>query len=255
MIRPETALITGGTTGIGRELALQLARAGTKVVVCGRRQEMIDEVVRAVPDKIVGISADVSDPDRAAAVVAEAIQKLGSLDLVIANAGFGINKHASKLQPSEVVQVLALDAIGACVTITAAIPHMLSRGRGHLVGISSIAGMRGMPTSAAYSASKAALSTFLESIRVDLRSTDIKVTDVRPGFVDTPLTKKNKFPMPFMVSAEDAARRILRAIARDRRVFLFPAPLAIAAWLLARMPRWIYDRLAALLSPDRGATR
>src|SRR5262249_56815547 len=129
-------------------------------------------------------------------------------------------------------------------TPAGASPHMVASQKGHLVGISSIAGYRGLPTSAAYSASKAALSIFLESIRVDLRARGIKVTDIRPGFIDTPLTKKNRFPMPFLLPADEAARRIVRAIDRDKRVYTFPWPMALAIQVIRWMPAWLYDFVA-----------
>jgi short-subunit dehydrogenase len=122
---------------------------------------------------------------------------------------------------------------------------MLEAKRGHLVGISSLAGYRGLPTSAAYSASKAALSVFLESIRVDLFRTGIKVTDVRPGFIDTAMTRKNKFKMPFLMDAAAAGERIVRAIESEKRVYAFPFPTAFGAAILTLIPRWLYDRFGS----------
>lgn len=240
--RYATALITGGSTGIGAALTRALAKRGTRVAICGRRKEQLDHMQLELGDRVVAIQADVSDPVRAASVVDEAAERLGSLDLVIANAGMGKNRPAARLTPADVTDVLRLNVLGACATVTAAIPHMLRQKHGHIVGISSIAGARGLPTSAAYSASKAALSTFLESIRVDLHPHGIHVTDVRPGFVDTPLTQQNRFSMPFLLSADDAAERIMRAIGAGRRVYTFPFPMAVASRLLGLVPDWVYDR-------------
>jgi short-subunit dehydrogenase len=245
----ETALITGGSTGIGAAMARSLAKRGTRVLICGRRQDMLDQLLLELGDRGVGLCADVADPERAAKLVDDAVERLGSLDLVIANAGTGGNRPATRMTPKDVIRILNLNVLGACATIAAAIPHMMKQGRGHLVGISSIAGMRGLPTSAAYSASKAALSTFLESIRVDLYRTGIRVTDVRPGFVDTPLTKKNKFKMPFLVDAEVAGEKIVRAIEAERRVFTFPFPMWIASMLLTMIPAWLYDRVGSRGAP------
>lgn len=241
----ETALITGGSTGIGRALAHALARRGTRVVIVARRPEPLAEARSAFPDLISTLEADVADPDVATAVVAEAKAKLGALDLVVASAGFGVNKPAAKLQPKDVVSVFRLNVIGACATLTAAIPDMVAARRGCLVGISSVAGARGLPASAAYSASKAALSTFLESLRVDLRGSGVTVVDIRPGFVDTPLTRKNRFRMPFLLSAEEAGQRILQAIERERSVYTFPWQMAAAMQLLRWVPGWVYERMGA----------
>lgn len=239
-----SALITGGTSGIGAALARQLVTQGTKVAICGRRVEFLNSMQAELGNAIITIEADLSDTDRAVQVVREAKENLGSLDLVVANAGFRINKPASYLEPWEVLSVLQLNLLSACATLTAAIPHMVAEGHGHLVGISSIAGVRGMPMSAAYSASKAGLSTFLESIRVDLYRLGIKVSDIRPGFIDTPLTKNNMFKMPFLVSSEDASRLIIRALERERRVYTFPWQMAIAARLLSLVPNALYDRFS-----------
>jgi short-subunit dehydrogenase len=243
MKRWETALITGGSSGIGRALAEGLVRRGTRVVICARKKEPLEEAAKAVG--AVPIQADMAVPEQAADIVAKAIAELGSLDLVIANAGFGGDRPASRLEPRHVTAMMQTNVIGACVTLTAAIPHMLERGRGNLAGMSSLAAVRGLPTSAVYSASKAAVSTFLESIRVDLFRTGVVVTDVRPGFVDTPLTKKNKFEMPFLMPADRAAEGILDAIAAGKRVYAFPWPMAFGAKALTWMPAWMYDRIGS----------
>jgi short-subunit dehydrogenase len=239
----ETALITGGSTGIGGALAKELCRRGTKVAICARNQEQLEAAAKefgAIP-----IQADMSVPDRARDVVHEAHKALGSLDLVIANAGFGGARPATRLKPEQVVAMMMTNAVGACVTIATAIPYMVEAGRGNLVGISSLAAYIGLPTSATYSASKAALSVFLQSIRVDLFRTGIVVTDVRPGFVETRLTKKNKFPMPFMMPADVAAPKILRAIGNGRRIYAFPWPTWLGTKLLTALPAFIYDRLGS----------
>jgi short-subunit dehydrogenase len=253
MARYKTALITGGSTGIGYALARALAADGTRVVICARRAEPLQEAVRTLGPNVHGIVADVGDPERAAALVDEAAAWLGGLELVIANAGFGGDRPAQKLRVEHVTPMLLTNVVGACATLTAAIPHLLRAGGGHLVGISSLAAYRGLPASAAYCASKAALSTFLESLRVDLRTSHVAVTDIRPGFVDTPLTRKNRFPMPFMLTSDEAAARILKAIARRQRVYAFPLPTWLLVRALALLPAWLYDRVGARLAPKKSS--
>ena len=247
----QTALITGGSAGIGFALAKELTRRGTKVVICARRQEQLDLAVAELGPNASAIKADMGDPEQAARVVDEAHARLGSLELVVANAGFGGDKPAARLRPDHVVPMLMTNVVGACATLTAALPHLLAAGCGNLVGISSLAAYRGLPTSAAYSASKAALSTFLESLRVDLYGSGVVVTDVRPGFIDTPLTQKNRFPMPFLMDADQAAARILGAIAAGRRVYGFPWPTWLAVKSLTWLPGWLYDRLASRMKPEK----
>jgi short-subunit dehydrogenase len=247
------ALVTGGSLGIGAALARRLAARGTRVAICARRREPLDEVAASLGENAVAIQADLSDPARAAAVVDEAAERMGGLDLVVANAGIGIRRSGRKLTPADVLPTLQLNLVGACATLTAAIPHFIKRGSGHLVGISSVAGYRGLPGLAAYSASKAGLSTFLESLRVDLRPWGIRVTDVRPAYVDTPLTQTNRRPMPFLMGADEAARRILRALERGRAVYTFPWPMALFVRFLSTLPPAVYDRVMTLARRTRPA--
>lgn len=248
MTKYETALITGGSTGIGAELAKALAKRGTRVAICARRLEPLEATQREIGDNCIIIQADVSDPDRVVEVVQEANERLGSLHLVVANAGFGFNRPAAKLLPKHFVSMVQTNVIGAFTTLAAAIPIMLEQQRGHLVGVSSLAGYRGLPTGAAYSATKAALSTFLESIRVDLQSTPIRVTDIRPGFVDTPLTQRNRYQMPFLVPADEAALKILGALDAERRVYAFPWPMWLAIKAVTYAPDWLYDAITRRMS-------
>jgi short-subunit dehydrogenase len=244
-MRWQTALITGGSTGIGAALARSLVKRGTRVALAARKRDPLLALAAELGMETVIIEADLADPYRAKAVVEEAHARLGRLDLVIANAGTGYNKTGSKLEVEHIVDVLRLNVLGACATVTAAIPYMMAQGSGHLAGISSVAGYRGLPTSAAYCASKAALSVFLESLRLDLRRTKIKVTDVQPGFIDTPLTKKNKFKMPFLMTADRASEQIVRALERGRSVYAFPWPTATFMRLVRLVPNWIFDPLAS----------
>ena len=240
----ETALVTGGTTGIGGALVRQLVAEGCRVVFCARRQDKIDELANELGENAIGIQADVSDVSRAEALVYEAEEILGGLDLIIANAGRGRNIVGPKMKVEHITGVLQLNVMGATATMAAGIEGMMKRKKGHLVGVSSVAANRGLPTSAAYCASKACLSTFLESLRVDLRHTPIRVTDIRPGFIETPLTQKNKFKMPFLMSSERAARLILKAIRKEKKVYTFPWQMALFARFLRWAPNWLFDYAA-----------
>jgi len=240
-----TALVTGASSGIGAALAKQLAAQGITVALAARRRDALQEVADSITEAGGQASVhpvDVADPEATLAAVRAADDALDGLDLVVANAGVGKGLWSGKLTWEDCAQVLAVNVAGATATLVAALPRMVERKRGHLVGISSIAGLRGLPKFAVYSGSKAYLSTFLEGLRVDLRGVGIAVTDVRPGYVRTPLTADNA-ALPFAVTAEDAAQRICKAIRSRRSVLTFPLPMAAGARTMAALPNVLFDRM------------
>jgi short-subunit dehydrogenase len=242
-----TALVTGASSGIGAALARRLAASGTEIALVARREDLLlalrDEIA-AAGGKARVYPADVAVPEAAVEVVRRADDELGGLDLVVANAGMGRSQWAGKLAWEDLAPTLAVNVAGAAATLVAVLPRMVERRRGHVAGVSSLAGYRGMPKSAAYSASKAFLSTFLESLRVDLKGTGVAVTDVRPGFVRTPMTAENRFPMPFLVNAEEAARIIADGLAKKAPVVAFPRAMAAITGTARLVPNGVWDAVA-----------
>jgi short-subunit dehydrogenase len=243
MAQAKTALITGASSGIGAALARLLAADGAEVVLAARREDPLRELAASITAaggkariEVLDVGAD---PARTEARVRELDEQL-QLDLVVANAGVGGSRWAGKLQWENCEQIVAVNVSGTIATLTGALPGMVARGRGHLVGISSVAKYRGLPSSAAYCASKAFVSTFLESLRVDLHGTGVAVTDVRPGFVDTPMTKGMK-SLPFLVDVEDAAKTIARAIRKRSDVLVFPPAMSMVGKLLTVLPKAVYE--------------
>jgi short-subunit dehydrogenase len=241
-----TAVITGASTGIGRALALQLAEEGCAVGLLARRKELLDEVASEAHRR--GVRAAVADcdvTDRQA--VYQAVGKLrgdlGPIDLLVANAGVGDPTPAERFDVARVEHMYRVNVLGALYAIAAVLPEMLERGRGHIVGISSLASYRGFPRSSTYCATKAALRIQLEGLRVELAPRGVFVTTICPGFVRTPMTEKNLLYMPFLLEPAVAARKIVAAIRRRRRVYNFPWQTALLVWLLAHLPNWLYDRL------------
>lgn len=247
------ALITGASSGIGAALAKLLAAQGTEVVLCARREDALRGHVEAILAAGGQARLEVldvgSDPARTQARIRELDEEL-EFDLVVANAGVGGSRWGGKLQWEDCAQIVAVNVSGAVATLTGALPGMVARKRGHLVGVSSIAGYRGLPSSAAYCASKAFLSVFLESLRVDVGREGVTVTDVRPGFVETPMTDGMKV-LPFLVDVEAAAKIIARAIRRKRGVVSFPVPLAITGHMLPMIPGPIFDAVVRRGKPSR----
>jgi NADP-dependent 3-hydroxy acid dehydrogenase YdfG len=246
-MRPHTLLITGASSGIGRALALEYARGGSRIALAARRAVELDataDAVRAAGGHALCIPADLTDADAAAEVVRRAERELGGLEMVVANAGRGDTQHGARLTWGDVGPVIDINVRGALATLVAAIPIMVAQQRGHLVAISSLAGIRGLPTSAAYSASKAAVSAFLESLRIDLRPAGVRVTDVRPGFVATSMNADVPFPTPFRWPLDKAVRHVARRLESGPAVIAFPWQLVLATQVARLLPAWIYDRAA-----------
>jgi short-subunit dehydrogenase len=253
-MRERTALVTGASSGIGRALAERLAARGTEVALAARRVSLLERVRRGIEERggrARAYELDVTDPDATVATVERAWDELGGLDLVVANAGIGPTVHATELTWRAAAPILMTNVLGSIATLTAALPRMVARRSGHLVGISSLAGYRGLPTSATYSASKAALSTFLEGLRVDLHDAGVRVTDVRPGFIETAATAEATYPMPLLMKLDDAAERILGAIDAAQPVFAFPLPLAGLLASSRALPNAVFDTVVRMLSRRR----
>lgn len=249
-----TAFITGASSGIGLALAERLAARGTTVVLAARRIELLEDARRRIADKggsARAVALDVSDTNAVVAALEAADGELGGIDLVVANAGIGSATPVRAITWAETARVMQVNAMGALATLTALLPRMLERKRGHLVGISSLAGMRGLPRSASYSASKAALSMFLESLRIDLAGTGVHVTDVRPGFIDTPMLANAKFPTPFRMSTNDAVARIVAAIDAEQGVLAFPQVLRTALAFSRVLPSPVFDAIVRRPSHKR----
>lgn len=246
----KNALITGASSGIGAALARRLGRDGHRVILCARRSSALEAVARDVPDARVEV-LDVSDGNATAELVRRVDDEVGGLDLVVANAGQSGLSWGGDLTWEACAPMIGVNVVGAIATLTAILPRMVERGRGHLVGVSSMAGARGLPHNAVYGGAKAMLSVFLESLRVDLGGTGVAVTDVRPGFVRTEMTEELDSPTPFMLEPDDAAARIARGIALRKAVVAFPLPTAAMVRAITLLPRPIYERAARRVRPAR----
>ena len=176
---------------------------------------------------------------------------LGPLDLVVANAGVGLPTDAARLDAGACRKLMRVNYEGAVNTFAAALPGMVSRGRGRIAAVSSLAAWRGLPGNGGYGASKAALSTLMQAMRIELAPVGVGVTVVHPGFIATPMTARNRFPMPFLLEADDAAERIVRGLERGRARVDFPWPMVLALGLVRLLPRPLYERAFLLARRKR----
>jgi short-subunit dehydrogenase len=241
----QVAVITGASSGIGWALAKLLGAEQCKVGLLARRQERLDELAAEIADvggTAASVAADVGDRTQTVNAIRELAAKLGPVDLLIANAGVGVPTLLEPMNVPDIEKMFRVNVLGMVYAIEAAMPDMLHRQRGHIVGISSLAALKGLPGESAYCASKAAMKTYLEGLRIQLRSRGIAVTMVCPGFVRTPMTAVNKFHMPWLLEADDAARRIVGAIRRKKKMYLFPYPMALLMKATASMPDWVVER-------------
>lgn len=231
-------VITGASSGIGEALARYYAARGAVLGLISRRPVPVPSGA--------SYPVDVTDEAALATAARDFIQRFGVPDLVIANAG--ISSGSSGLEHGDLPKlkrVLEVNVSGLAATFAAFAPAMREAGRGTLAGIASVAGFRGLAGNGAYCASKSAAIAWMESLRVELYRSGVSVVCVCPGYIDTPMTRVNRFRMPFLITADDAARRIARAIEGKRRLAVIPWQMALVAVALRAMPGWLFDRIAS----------
>lgn len=240
----KTAVITGASSGIGEALAHELARRGWGLALLARRGDVCEQLAKSIGGNAIGIGCDVMDGVAVRTAVQRAMAHFGvPFDLAIANAGIGVPSHAKKFSISDAEQMIRVNVLGMMYLFDAVIPSMIDRRSGHFAGVASLAGLRGLPTSSVYSASKAAMQAFLEASRVELAPYGVKVTIINPGFIDTPMVAKHEHKLPFLMTAADAATTIADGLERGARVVEFPKPMSMAMRVARMLPGAWYDRV------------
>lgn len=236
------AFITGASSGIGRALALELARRDYCLGLAARRVELLDELateIGARPKQLLSLRCDVADQTQVRSAVAGTIAQFGRIDLAILSAGVGGPTELLRFEASAVERLVRTNLFGVAYCLEELIPLMKSEG-GTIAIISSLAADRGIPDSAVYAASKAAVSSLCEGMRGTLRNHGIRLVTIEPGYVRTAMTARFK-RMPFLVEADQAARLILRRIARGDRVIRFPMLPSIFMKLVRLLPNSVFD--------------
>ncbi len=243
-------LLTGASSGIGAALAKELARRGDHLWLGARRADKLKALVDEIGANAHAVALDVADADACGNAVA-ALDDSVKFDVVIANAGVGgTGTRVFDIDVKDAKAVIDTNFTGALATILPLLPRMKARGHGHVVGISSLAADLSQPAAPVYGATKAAFSFFLDSIAPDLQAAGIATTIVHPGFVKSEMTAKNKFPMPFLVETDAAARLIADAIDSKRAWLRFPWPLSTTMGIASLLPRGV--RAAVVSRSTRG---
>ena len=248
----KVVLITGATSGIGEDLALFLAPMGARLVLVARRQEILNQIAencRAAGAEVLALTADVADQSQMEAVKDSVFKAFDRIDVVVANAGIGLADFAQRMRLDQHRQTIEVNVIGLANTLIPFVEKMMEQRSGTLVGLSSLAGYRGMAGSASYCASKSAVWVFMESIRLDLKSYGIKACTIHPGFIKTPMTDKNRFKMPFLMDVRDSSVMIATAIVRGKPVTAFPWQMKLFLGFMRRLPTALYDFLMLKVFP------
>jgi short-subunit dehydrogenase len=237
-------VISGASSGIGLALARHYLERGAIVAAFARRGDLLQILASEFPNQVFCYALDVRDATAIQQAGSDFMSRVGVPDIVIANAGVSRGTLTEYVEDEEVFQnIMDINVLGMVKTFQPFLGAMREVRHGTLVGISSVAGFRGMPGSGAYSASKAAAISYLESLRIELAASGVKVITICPGYIATPLTANNPYPMPFLLSADIAARKIATIVERGKSFAVIPWQMAIVARLMHVTPRRLYDRV------------
>jgi len=235
--------LTGASSGIGAALASEFARRGATLGLVARRQAALDAIVAQIPGRHHVYAVDVTDRDALITAARAFDDVTGGTDLVVANAGISVGVLTEHYEDLDAFgDVFETNVLAMAYTFHPFIARMRARGRGTLVGIGSVAGIRGLPGSEAYCASKAAVISYCESLRVELKRSAVKVVTISPGFVRTPLTAKNPYRMPFLMEPADFARQAVDAMLAGVSYRVIPWQMGVVARLLRLLPNRLFDR-------------
>jgi short-subunit dehydrogenase len=234
--------ITGASSGIGQALAEHYAKEGAIIGLAARRQDRLNTLQDSLTTKTIIYALDVRDAGALEAAALDFITRFGTPDIVIANAGVGAGTLTENKEDNNTFKgVIDINLLGMVHTFQPFIASMKHAGKGSLVGIASVAGIRGLPGAGAYSASKAAVISYLESLRIELSLDGINVTTIAPGYIKTPMTDINEYPMPFLMAPEVAAKKFASAIAKKKRFIVIPWQMGVLARFMRLLPPRLWD--------------
>ena len=239
---PLRVVITGASSGLGLALAQHYLEQGAVVGAIARRAGLLQSLSEQFPNQVYSYALDVRDAAGLQAAAQDFMTRAGVPDIVIANAGVSVGTLTEYAEDVDVFQqVMDINVLGLVHTFQPFLAAMREVKQGTLVGIASVAGFRGLPGASAYSASKAAAISYMESLRVELHGSGVKVVTICPGYIKTPMTAANPYPMPFILEADEAAKRAARAIERQTSFAVIPWQMGVVGRVLRLLPNWLYD--------------
>lgn len=244
----KVVLITGASSGIGKELSFLLARQGCKLALLSRRIEVLQkilDIIQLSKETVRLYKCDVANEAETEKVYQQIKNDFGKVDIAILNAGASHRSDMNKFNINHAKEIFDVNVFGVLNFVKLITPDFISSRSGCIVGVSSMADVRGFARSGFYCGSKAAVTTILESLRIELKPYNIKVITVRPGFVKTPMTDKNEFQMPFLIKPEKAAQIILDGIKKEKAIIQFPLPMYFASELIRFLPNSLFEFLSS----------
>ena len=246
-------LLTGASSGIGYQLAKDLADEGEQLALLSRRIDLLKTLAQELQDKtkINFYKCDVTIKNEVQGTISKIKKDFGRIDIAILNSGVGFRSSVMEYSSDAAEKTFNTNVLGAVYCIEQLLPEFISEKRGVIVGISSLGDGKGFPKSGFYSASKAAFTILLESLRIELKKYHVKVVTVKPGFVKTAMTDKNEFKMPYLMSVEEGSKIILDGIKKDKRIIEFPWQTTIGAKVLRMIPTKWFEYLASKEPPPK----
>jgi len=247
-LRGKSILLTGASGGIGLALSRQLAKEKVNLALLARRENILLQLadeLRGSGSIVLPVKCDVSNKDETARACRDIQARFGQVDIAIFNSGLSHRADVVEFRVNIAREIFDDNVFGMLNFVEELLPGFIKRKEGTIVGVTSLADCRGLPKNRCYSASKAAATALLESLRVELKEHGIKVITVKPGFVKTPMTERALYPRPFLMTPEKAAAIIIKGIKKEKTMIQFPLPIVLGSKLLKVMPGFLYDRIAA----------